>query len=146
MTNLHEIFPHQRVKNQNQGLEEIFDIYQLGLFPAPDSFLASYIEQSTENKPLIYENLELVELQPESEYKPHFHKNSAAVIYIIKGSGIFLLADQQLEYCESKRIIIPSGVMHGFKTYTYTLFLSIQSPPIIDPKTQNIDLHYEAHA
>lgn len=140
---LKEFFPHQRVCNDENGTQEIFDLYSLGLFSAPDSFLSSYVGEPIENKSRIYENLELVELQAEAEYKPHFHKKSAAVIYIILGTGYFLLDNKRIEYCSGKRVIIPAGRMHGFKTQTRTLFLSIQSPPIIDPNTQDIDLYYQ---
>lgn len=140
---LNAFFPHKRVCNTENETQEIFDLYQLGLFSAPDSFLANHIEKSIQNAQPIYENLELVELQPESSYKPHFHQKSAAVIYIISGAGDFLLGDVNMKYHSGMRMVIPAGVLHGFKTHTRTLFLSIQSPPIIDPDTQNIDLQYE---
>jgi hypothetical protein len=47
-----------------------------------------------------------------------------------------------IEYQPGIRIDIPAGVIHGFKTKTPTLFLSIQSPPIINPENGAIDLLY----
>ncbi|MBN9412757.1 MAG: cupin domain-containing protein [Candidatus Paracaedimonas acanthamoebae] len=117
--------PHQRITSK----KEIFDLYQLGIFSSSDQKIA--------------ENLELVELQPNANYRPHYHKNSTATIYIILGSGEFILNEKHIIYNPGKRILIPAGIMHGFQTKTRTLFLSIQSPPIIDPQNKHIDIHYE---
>ncbi|OGT45139.1 MAG: hypothetical protein A3E83_07630 [Gammaproteobacteria bacterium RIFCSPHIGHO2_12_FULL_41_20] len=126
----YEIFksiPHQRVVSKQAQAEEIFDLYQCGIFK----------NRSFE------ENIELVELRPESEYSPHFHKKSSAVVYVISGTGLFQLGENLIEYQPGIRIDIAAGVLHGFKTKTPTLFLSIQSPPIINPENGEIDLHYE---
>lgn len=126
----YEIFksiPHQRVVSKQEQTEEIFDLYQCGIFK----------NQSLE------ENVELVELRPESEYSPHLHKKSSAVVYVISGMGLFQLAEKLIAYQPGLRIDIPAGMLHGFKTKTPTLFLSIQNPPIIDPDNGQIDLHYE---
>lgn len=119
---IYEIFktiPHQRV--------EMFDIYQCGVF----------------NNNSIEENIELVELQPQFDYSPHYHKKSSAVVYVISGTGVIQLQNNLIEYKPGIRIDIPAGVTHGFKTKTRTLFLSIQNPPIINPESGEIDLHYE---
>lgn len=125
----YEIFksiPHQRVVTKHANTE-IFDLYQCGIF----------------NNNSLEENVELVELQPQSEYSPHYHKKSSAVAYVISGTGLFQLTNDLIEYKPGMRITIPAGVVHGFKTKTRTLFLSIQSPPIINPENGEIDLHYE---
>ena len=88
------------------------------------------------------ENLEIVELQRESTYKPHYHKHSSAVIYIILGEGTFILGDDTINYYPGKRVLIPAGTLHGFNTKTRTLFLSIQSPPILSQTNDDIDIHY----
>lgn len=127
---IYEIFkliPHQRIISKQEQAEEIFDLYQCGIFK----------NRSYE------ENVELVELRPESEYRLHFHKKSSAVVYVISGTGLFQLAENLIEYHPGIRIDIPAEVLHGFKTKTPTLFLSIQSPPIINPENGEIDLHYE---
>lgn len=124
----YEIFKsihHQRIVSKIHD-EEIFDLYQCGIF----------------NNNCTEENVELVELQPLSEYRPHFHKKSSAVVYVISGTGFFQLAENSIAYKPGIRIDIPAGVIHGFKTNTPTLFLSIQSPPIINPDNGDIDLHY----
>lgn len=131
--------PHQRVISKTGYGKEIFDLYQLGIFADSDVNSLASIGKRQE----ILENLELVELQPQAEYRPHYHKNSSAIIYIILGYGKFLLDGESIEYNAGKRIVIPAGAMHGFHTQTRTLFLSIQTPPIIDPQSGQIDIYYE---
>jgi len=126
----HEILktiPHERVIMKQGSIEEIFDLYLCGVFK----------NNSLE------ENIELVELPAQSSYRPHYHKKSAAVIYVITGTGHLQLDDRCIEYNSGTRVAIPAGVLHGFKTITSTLFLSIQSPSIIDPVSGQIDLYYE---
>ena len=126
----YEIFKsirHQRVVSKRSNIEEIFDLYQCGVF----------------KKQSIEETVELVELQQKLEYRPHYHEKSSAVVYVISGTGLFQLAENLIDYKPGLRIDIPAGVVHGFKTKTPTLFLSIQSPPIIHPENGEIDLHYE---
>jgi|GEM_PF-4529009 quercetin dioxygenase-like cupin family protein len=125
----YEIFkniPHQRVIGGQNMNDEIFDLYQCGIFHHQSAI----------------ENIEFVELQPNALYRPHYHKKSSAVIYIIYGLGRFQLGSRLLDYKPGMRIDIPAGITHGFRTDTSTLFLSIQSPPIINTETNEIDLHY----
>lgn len=122
-----KLIPHQRVVSKQANTEEIFDLYQCGIF----------------NNGLFEENVELVELQPQSVYHPHYHEKSFATVYIISGTGFIQLENNLIEYKPGKKFIIPAGMMHGFKTNTHTLFLSIQCPPIINPENEQIDLHYE---
>lgn len=132
--------PYKEVVNCHEGNQEVFGLYSLGLFSAPDSFLkplSSYQEGER-----IEENVELVELTALSSYKPHYHKKSAAVIYIILGDGDFLIGKEIIKYKPGTRVIIPAGVSHGFNTKTKTFFLSIQTPSIIN-QNQEIDLYYE---
>lgn len=134
-----KLIPHRRVVSQHRGNEEIFDLYPLGIFTASTSLLDPHVKASSSE---VQENIELVELQPKAEYRLHYHKNSSAIIYIVAGCGTFLLGNEAIAYQAGKRIVIPAGFRHGFSTATATLFLSIQSPPIIDPTTGQIDLHY----
>lgn len=125
----YEIFksiPHERIVMKQTCKDEVFDLYQCGVFE----------NNSTK------ENIELVELQPLSEYSSHFHEASSAVIYVISGKGLFRLADDVIDYQPGVRIDIPAGMSHGFRTNTATLFLSIQSPPIINSDNGEIDFHY----
>ena len=136
---LFKSIPHQRVVSKNVRAAEVIDLYSLGLFKVQHSHLAQCVAGTSE----IVENIELVALQPQSEYKPHYHKYSAAVIYIVQGSGTFRLGDTVSDYYPGKHISIPAGVLHGFNTQTPTLFLSIQSPPILNPENGEVDLYYE---
>lgn len=122
-----ETIPHQRVANETPGAKEIFDLYRLGIFTVPDAD---------------DEILELVELQPDTNYRKHFHRKSSAVIYIVSGKGRLLIGKHSLEYHPGVRVSIPAEVPHGFQTKTRTLFLSIQSPPILDPENGSLDLQY----
>jgi quercetin dioxygenase-like cupin family protein len=133
----HEILksiPHQRVISNNDDSEEIFDLYKLGLFNATGSIVNSSINAQ--------EIVELVELQPNAIYKPHYHKKSAAIIYIILGTGRFQLGQDFIQYHPGIRVVIHAGILHGFQTKDRTLFLSIQSPPILNYKSGAKDLHY----
>jgi quercetin dioxygenase-like cupin family protein len=119
--------PFKRVVSQNTfNEEEIFDLYACGNF----------------NNGLTTENVEIVALPPHAHYQLHFHKQSAAIIYIISGTGFFQLDEKIIAYKPQMRIEVPTYVMHGFKTQSSTLFLSIQTPSIIDSDTGKIDLHY----
>lgn len=131
-----KFIPHRRVISEHAPCKEIFDLYQIGLFDAPDS---RFFGAGTQP---VQENIELVELQPNAEYRPHYHKNSIAIIYITSGTGTFCLGNEIMAYEAGKRIVIPAEVMHGFSTRSRTLFLSIQTPPILNAETGEVDLHY----
>lgn len=140
-TSNYDIFkslPYKRVVDANQK-SEIFDLYQLGSFTVTDASIFTALNKEQTKQ----EHIELVELQAKTIYRPHYHKNSSAIIYICIGTGIFILGKQQIEYQPGKRVLIPAGTSHGFKTNTCTLFLSIQSPSIVDPVTGQIDIHYD---
>ena len=125
----HTIFKnlaHQKIIKKVDNTNEVFHLYSCGIF----------------NNGTKEENIEFVELTPKSEYKKHYHKQSSAVIYMLYGTGLFYLDNETISYKPEMRINIPRGVLHGFKTDTATLFLSIQSPPIINNETQDIDLFY----
>jgi quercetin dioxygenase-like cupin family protein len=133
-----KVIPHHRVQYND---EEIFDLYQLGTYTAKSSLLAT-LHTITSEVYEYQEQIEIVELQPSTKYRPHYHKKSAAIIYIIHGTGRFILDKKNIHYHPGQRIEIPAGMLHGFLTDTRTLFLSIQSPPIIDRGNDSIDLYY----
>jgi len=137
-----KLIPHQRVVTKNNDQDEIFDLYKLGIFTAKNSFLTNLCTVETIEKEIV-ETVELVEFQAEFKYKPHYHKKSSAIIYIILGSGVLHLGETCLPYKAGTRVKIPAGTLHGFNTTTRTLFLSIQSPPILNAVTGYLDLYYE---
>lgn len=142
MKNEYEILaniPHERIQSKFVRAEEQFDVFKLGVFRVTESVISGVFK---ERSGVANEIVELVQLKGNSVYKPHYHENSAAVIYMILGDGDFILGDTQVPYSGGMRFDIPKQVSHGFNTRSDTLFLSIQTPPIRDPLTGDVDLHY----
>ena len=92
----------------------------------------------------VFENkmYELVELNSGQYCPPHIHKNSESKILIIKGSGEIILNGLSRPYALGSVFFVERGMIHGFKCKDQTLFLSIQTPPIIDTATGEIDIEY----
>ena len=126
MLDLLQYFNHQTVITDRA---ERFDLLQAGLF------------QRGEQE----EQVELVRLEPNAKYAPHYHKKSAAIIYLIAGNGTIVLGAIEKTYQANQCITIPAGMRHGFKTNSETVFLSIQTPSIIDKQTGEIDIYYESN-
>lgn len=133
--------PHEHIQSQYVRADERFDIFKLGTFTVAKSLLNMLDEKSHASQP-VEEIVELVELQPEATYQPHYHNYSSAVIYIVLGEGIYLDGNNEVAYQPGQRIDIPMKTAHGFVTKTKTLFLSIQTPPIRNRSTGEVDLHY----
>ncbi|HRD68513.1 MAG TPA: cupin domain-containing protein [Legionella sp.] len=135
-----EKIPHFPIENERFQSIERFDLFKLGTFKVNQSIINKHnpnlSTQSTE------EIVELVELQENTVYHPHFHEHSSAVIYMVIGEGTLILDQNQMPYQPGMRLDIPAKSAHGFITKTKTLFLSIQSPPIHDYETGTVDIHY----
>jgi len=114
-----------------------FNLLKLGLFPA-----AKEGDRDGDAGHSL-ENIELVMIRAGSNSRRHYHRHSDAVIYIVNGRGRLQLGAESVEYEPHMKIAIPSNTLHGFATETETVFLSIQSPHIIDPVTGEVDIHYE---
>lgn len=114
-------------------MAEPFELVKLGEFALP-------ARKNQRDSDL--EVVELVRLVANNHYKPHLHKYSEAMIYIIAGQGELLLGEEKLTYQPGMRVPLPKNVAHGFVTDTETVFLSRQSPPIYSRKNQTVDLHY----
>lgn len=110
--------PHKKVKT---AIETI-DLYQLGNFNG-----SAYT---------------LIELQAQQYYPPHVHHFSEAKLHIILGKGIIILGKKENNYGPGSYFVIARNTPHGFKVKEQTLFLSIETPPIIDPETQGVDVEY----
>lgn len=136
---LNEI-PYERIQNKHVKAGECFNLFKLGEFKVE----ASYFQEVTrgDEGQLMDEMVELVELQSNSEYQPHYHEKSSAVIYIVLGEGVLMLDQREMAYSPGHRVVIPAKCVHGFKTSSKTLFLSIQSPPIRNVETGEVDIHY----
>jgi quercetin dioxygenase-like cupin family protein len=142
--NVHEILgyiPHEHIQSQHVKSDERFDVFMLGIFKVAKSFLNGITDGCRVSQP-IEEIVELVELQANTKYRPHYHKKSVAVIYMVLGEGVFVLGENEVPYRPGQRLDISANVPHGFLTKTRTLFLSIQSPPILNRETGEVDLHY----
>jgi uncharacterized RmlC-like cupin family protein len=144
MKNAYEILrhiPHEHIQSQYVRSDERFDVFKLGIFKVAKSFLSAIAGAEASNQP-VDEIVELVELQPNAKYRPHYHKKSTAVIYMVLGEGVFVLGEDEVPYRPGQRLDIPAMVPHGFLTKTRTLFLSIQTSPIRNRQTGAVDLHY----
>jgi quercetin dioxygenase-like cupin family protein len=86
---------------------------------------------------------ELIELNAGQRYPAHIHHHSSAELLFVQGEGILYLNGRPELYIPGKRVMIGKGVLHGFSAHTQTLFLSLNTPPIFNPKTQAIDITYE---
>lgn len=142
MNNMHEILhkiPHEHIQNEHVRTDERFDVFKLGIYRVSHSVLDFITGDKSGD---VDEIVELVELQPHSFYKPHYHKESSAIIYMIFGEGDFILGINEMPYAPGVRLDIPKDTPHGFKTRSETFFLSIQTPPIRNDQTGEVDLYY----
>ncbi len=75
-------------------------------------------------------------------YEPHIHSKSKSLVHIISGSGIVILGREEIPYKKGDIFLIPAKVSHCFRVEEQTLFLAIETPPIINPITREIDFEY----
>ena len=87
--------------------------------------------------------IEFVKLHKETIYKPHIHDKASAKFIFLIGTGKVILDEVQLDYYPGFQCEAPAGVKHGFILNEETIFLSIQSNPIQDRSTGEIDIRYE---
>ncbi len=85
----------------------------------------------------------LVKLRSGVAYPQHVHKNSDAYVVIVSGEAVLLSGTKETPLVSGDKIQIPRGMPHGFKLAEGQVleFISIQSPPIRDPKSGEEDLH-----
>lgn len=87
--------------------------------------------------------VELVKLYADTVYKPHIHDKASAVFVFLKGKGKLILDDEFIDFKEGDLFDVPAGVKHGFDFSEEIIFLSVQSNPIQDRTTGEIDIRYE---
>ena len=87
--------------------------------------------------------VEFVKLYSDTKYKPHIHDRASAKFIFLVGEGEVLLDDKVHPFKPGTSIDVPSGVMHGFNLKEETIFLSVQSHPIQDIATGEIDIRYK---
>jgi quercetin dioxygenase-like cupin family protein len=84
---------------------------------------------------------DLVTIAARSTSEVHRHNRSETVIYLLHGAGRVLVGDNWHDVRAGDRILIGRGVFHGFATDAEPIeFLSVQSPPILDDSTGQLDL------
>lgn len=88
-------------------------------------------------------SIDLVEVSTDKSYPPHYHKNSDADFYIVKGTGLILLDGKEIPYSPNQHFSVPRGTWHGFIPNETTLFVSQQNPQIKNPETGVEDIHFE---
>ncbi len=60
----------------------------------------------------------------------HSHNEASSKLYILKGKGIAILGDKNIDYKSGQVIDLPKGVPHGYEVAEDTLVLSVQEAPI----------------
>ena len=82
-----------------------------------------------------------VRLDPEQTSKIHRHNRAETVLYILDGHGVIVVEDVDHNVVAGDRIRIRTGQYHGVRTGASAfVFLSVQSPPILDKSTGVLDL------
>jgi quercetin dioxygenase-like cupin family protein len=117
-----EVLPVQAIKTE----QEAYEIVRLGRF-------------NTVNGSGL--TIELVVYEAGSIHPPHRHEHSEVLIYIISGDGVALMGESEDRYHAGSMFRVHHGLRHGFKAETDTLFLSINSPGIVD-EDGNVDFEY----
>jgi len=110
--------PYRKVTTEHESI----DLYSLGNFNG-----STY---------------ELIELPKGYAAKPHIHKYSEATLHFIFGSGKILIGNKWSDYKKEDTFFIPKDTKHGFKVDEDSLFLSVNTPGIIDKKTGKVDVEY----
>jgi mannose-6-phosphate isomerase-like protein (cupin superfamily) len=62
----------------------------------------------------------------------HNHPKYDEVFYCIKGKGLGVLEDSEVELEPGKAFIVPAGIMHTIKTKQDLFVCSFQIPPVDD--------------
>ena len=86
--------------------------------------------------------IEFVKIHKETIYKPHIHDKASEKFIFLTGTGKVILDKVLLDYYPGFECDAPAGVKHGFIQKEETIFLSIQSNPIQDRTTGEIDIRY----
>lgn len=87
--------------------------------------------------------LEIVKLYPNIPYAPHIHDFCSAEFVFLEGQGYVIIGEDKIPFEKGTTCFVPAGVIHGFEITDATIFLSVQSNPIQDRSTGEIDIRYE---
>jgi len=102
------------------------------------AFVVSQITRDTNLEDLLGLDLITVAASPRTEI--HRHPHAENVIYVLSGAAVAIIDHADHEVKSGDRIRIGKGVYHGFRTAAEPLvFVSVQSPPILDKKRNRLD-------
>lgn len=100
------------------------------------------VEQLTRDT--ILENkfgVDLVVIEKNKKSGIHRHNHSETVLYIAQGQGTILIDDKSISVKAGERVYIPAKSFHGVITTDLPMhFISMQTPPILNQKTGQLDL------
>jgi mannose-6-phosphate isomerase-like protein (cupin superfamily) len=122
MTNFEDVVAHLYFEDKQTDDEEKFGIHRL--FPTKGC-------------------IEFVKLYTNIKYKAHIHDQSSARFIFLKGTGKVFIGEEAFAFEPGFQIDAPTGVKHGFEINNETIFLSIQTNPIQNQETGEIDIRYE---
>ena len=71
-------------------------------------------------------------IQVRSRVRPHYHKDHSETVYLLEGSGIFILGDRAYPVKAGSLLMIPRGMIHSYEAKQPTKVLSLFDPPF-DP-------------
>jgi quercetin dioxygenase-like cupin family protein len=71
-------------------------------------------------------------IQVRTRIRPQVHKDHSETVYLLAGSGIFILGDRAYPVKEGSLLMIPKGIVHSFEAKQPTSVLAIFNPPF-DP-------------
>lgn len=104
---------------------DVFDVQQVTRGTALESIVAA----------------DMVSIGPHASSQVHRHLRSETVLFILEGTARAVIGEESIDVRAGDRILIGKGVYHGFETAASPLrFLSVQSPPILDEATGQLDL------
>lgn len=86
--------------------------------------------------------LEFIQIRRGMPYEPHIHDVTSAQFIFVQGRGTVLLDDRRFDYEKGSVFNVPAGVKHGFVVEEDTIFLSMQSHPILNKETGDKDIRY----
>jgi len=86
--------------------------------------------------------LEFIKINKGQRYDLHIHDVANAQFIFVMGSGEVTLGNEVYEYRKGSVFNVPTGVKHGFTVEQDTIFLSMQSQPILNKETGEKDIRY----
>lgn len=86
------------------------ETYLIGPRQAPVTIVIDKNKKGVDATSLCYEDI-----PPDDMIPVHKHLNEVEIIFIQKGSGIFMLGEKQFEVKEGSAAFVPKGIWHGIK-------------------------------